>query len=1183
MKLKTWSIRAQYFLGTFVSLSLHMQWICTTCFAVSPSAQASNNELAQSFGAALNVKATLYSGYAAMQSTYENRLNAGVFTVHRLNGTELIKTMATDLEKMLKRKRLAVERLVQVAERHAAKYDWDKEPSDEYNNIQYINAPEPSNIEEDDYASLRKQMRFKNDARFERDVNKNTSIVQVPFNVYSKGTKLLKSVGWSKALNQQFKRNLELDPSIKWQYFGSTEGYIRVYPGFQWRMRAGPHDQLNIYDCRTRLWYTQSSTYPKDMIILLDRSGSMKGLKKSIAIDAVSALLDTLGDNDFFNVLTFSKKVIPVDPCYNSTLMRADRTNKENVLTRLRDMETSDIANFKLALRNTLDIIAEFHDRGDGSGCDCEIMLITDGAPDSYQYIFDQAHNSSIPQNHFRVFAYLVGQDKNYLEPVKDMACNNNGFFTQVKSPTGVTEQVLHHVNVMNRPLAYQGDHHVTWTKAYYDTTNGDEGFGLISTVASTVYKIVPGEPTAFLGIMATDVPISDMMNSMPINRIGVNAYVYMVTNNAYVMFHPWLETKYVGWGGKVKTKLDYNSIDIDKLEKDDGHNEVRSALVNRRTGKVPTKLHYTPLDNNMKSLLISSGVYYFVPVADTPFSLAMFLPSKYGHTKVNYSANLRSIRYDAIIDEVHCNEKQMRRNDWVEIDRIAAICSLRYSDVSVAETWRYCWFKNKQSIEEIGWLSQIDMLKLYLLSPNSQTIKCNQELVNGVLFDVYLTATLQSVWSEHKMHQNTSGKGIEMTFFISRSGVVRKYWHTDAQDAYKEDRNVVFRFDKLEYPLIYRRAVSQPKDSWLYVVPPTTRGNNKQVVFAAKAVRQREAIMGVSGLMLGYESFSSLFWDEVAQVYGVDCMDRTNKRFCYLVDDNAKIVLSKENQEVGRFFGEINGHVMNQLIEAKVFNRIVLTDETAMCQVKETKKNVGSAASNVRYNLPFFSVWSYFMWWTKELVVLLANVALYNWWTLAVVSQPVQANIRNQPNYRPCNQKYEVFVANRSKTPYTNRTWCKDNYAMLCEGEFGVFNVSNSNLFLIVTEQLWASDFERERCNCSGKSEPFSPIRGLEVEAAMEDTCWRAKMIKERKRPLTCLQAKEVTSVKEQPCTTEVKAPTNSGARLLPFWGGIAAKSSKSLRTFYSAWISCLTVHMVVIAVFSVICDGSLLRSPVL
>ena len=39
------------------------------------------------------------------------------------------------------------------------------------------------------------------------------------------------------------------------------------------------------------------------MVILLDISGSMMGLRKNIALNVVSYILDTLTDDDFVNVL----------------------------------------------------------------------------------------------------------------------------------------------------------------------------------------------------------------------------------------------------------------------------------------------------------------------------------------------------------------------------------------------------------------------------------------------------------------------------------------------------------------------------------------------------------------------------------------------------------------------------------------------------------------------------------------------------------------------------------------------------------------------------------------------------------------------------------------------------------------------------------------------------------------
>ena len=110
-------------------------------------------------------------------------------------------------------------------------------------------------------------------------MNTNMSVVHIPTNVFDGDPKVANAIDWSENLDLTFKDNYKRDPSLSWQYFGSSSGFMRQYPAMKWMV--SDHDP-DLYDARMRDWYIKAAASPKEIVILLDTSGSMTGLRKEI-------------------------------------------------------------------------------------------------------------------------------------------------------------------------------------------------------------------------------------------------------------------------------------------------------------------------------------------------------------------------------------------------------------------------------------------------------------------------------------------------------------------------------------------------------------------------------------------------------------------------------------------------------------------------------------------------------------------------------------------------------------------------------------------------------------------------------------------------------------------------------------------------------------------------------------
>lgn len=289
------------------------------------------------------------------------------------------------------------------------------------------------------------------------------------FFVIFPATEVIRAIKWSEALDSIFYNNYIGDPTLTWQYFGSSTGFLRQFPATKWE-----EDPVDLYDCRLRSWYIEAANSPKDVIILVDSSGSMTGQRKDIAKHVVSNILDTLGPNDYVNIFSFSEEVTEVVECFSETLVQANMGNIRELKLGMDHIKTTEIANVSAALTKAFELLETFRESRNGARCNQAIMLVSDGVPYSFDEIFSEYNWKELPFIPVRVFTYLIGREVADVKEIKEMACKNQGYYVHLSTLAEVREEVLNYIPVIARPLVLnKREHPVVWSEVYADVEVG--------------------------------------------------------------------------------------------------------------------------------------------------------------------------------------------------------------------------------------------------------------------------------------------------------------------------------------------------------------------------------------------------------------------------------------------------------------------------------------------------------------------------------------------------------------------------------------------------------------------------------------------------------------------------------------------------------------------------------------
>lgn len=143
----------------------------------------------------------------------------------------------------------------------------------------------------------------------------------------------------------------------------------------------------------------------------------MCGRSHSLVMATVNSILDTLGDNDFVNIVLFEEVPQTLVSCFHGKMIRATPDNRQELKDAVANMECRGSANFTAGLEmgfqvlhhvscNTVfhatifyfncPFLLQYNQTGQGSQCNQAIMLVTTGTSDSNKEVIRINLNNSL-------------------------------------------------------------------------------------------------------------------------------------------------------------------------------------------------------------------------------------------------------------------------------------------------------------------------------------------------------------------------------------------------------------------------------------------------------------------------------------------------------------------------------------------------------------------------------------------------------------------------------------------------------------------------------------------------------------------------------------------------------------------------------------------------------------------
>ncbi|XP_033482891.1 voltage-dependent calcium channel subunit alpha-2/delta-2a isoform X1 [Epinephelus lanceolatus] len=1011
------------------------------------------------------------TGTQQMRSIYNEKKSQ--FEIKRNNPKDLVERVARDISKLLNSKRKALEKLAREAEQLQNLHVWQDGVTE--NAISYYDSKADSDYAEDGEeenpleSSTSLELEFVDDPNFKNKVNFSSSAVQIPTDIYKGSPVILNELNWTQALERVFIENRKEDSSLRWQVFGSATGVTRYYPATPWRAP----NKIDLYDVRRRPWYIQGASSPKDMVIIVDVSGSVSGLTLKLMKTSVVEMLDTLSDDDYVNVARFNEKADAVVPCFR-TLVQANVRNKKIFKEAVMHMQAKGTTDYKSGFTFAFEQLLN-ESSAPRANCNKMIMMFTDGGEDRAQEIFEKYN---WPNKTVRVFTFSVGQHNYDVTPLQWIACANKGYYFEIPSIGAIRINTQEYLDVLGRPMVLAGTRakQVQWTNVYQDAL----GLGLVITGTMPVFNLtvdtVSSQNQLILGVMGVDIAVSEIKKKTPTYRLGANGYTFAIDPNGYVLLHPNLRPKIINFREPVT--LDFLDAELE----DNNKEEIRRQMIDGKSGQRKIKTLIKSVDE--RYIDEAMRTYTWTPVDGTDYSLGLVLPTySENHIKANLSDQILQVQLPYTKDFESLLPNSFESEGHVFIAPREYCNDLELSNNNTEFLLNFIALMEK-------------------VTPDSK--QCDNLLLHNLILDTGIIRQLvEKVWKNKDL--NTYGF---LAVFAASDGGVTRVFPNKAAETWEEDPepfNASYYRRSLDnkgyiFRAPYRTARDEllnPENDTIGILVSTA----VEITVGGKTIKP--AVVGVKlDLEAWTDKFKILASNHTDGHQGsntcgpnrgceMDCEANSEDLLCYLIDDGGFLIMSNQKDDwnkVGMFFSDVDPYLMYALYNNSFYNRKQSFDYQSVCE-RMPNSEAGAAPRGVF--VPTIADFLNVAWWTSAAAWSLFQQFIYglayNSW---FVTDEVDAEGIDSKE-RSCVMIQTQYYLSNLSSSYNILQDCGN-----CSRLIHAKRINNTNLLFVVAEKMPCNTCEIEK------------LSQEEEEYKEENPCEEMTVARYRKGPSTCFDS---------------------------------------------------------------------------